>query len=260
MDMRLLALLLLAASLLPAQQIRLYLKDGGFHLVREFQVLSDRVRYYSTERRDWEEIPTDLVDLPKTQAEIRSRSDQDRKQAAMADAEEAFERQQAREAARVPQEPGVYLVSGADVKPLKPAELTIVNNRKRSILKVLTPVPVVSGKASVELAGLESAFSLADPRPFFYFRLGQPERFAIVRVKPLKFTRQLEIWNTVPITKEIFADREEIEIFRQQVADGLFRIWPVQPLTPGEYAVIEYTEGQGNTQAWDFRITPAPAP
>jgi len=257
-SMRLLAAVLLGALLLMAQQIRLYLKDGGFHLVREYQVLEDRVRYYSTERGDWEEIPTELVDLKKTEGEIRSKSEQLRKQAVMADAENEFERQQAREVARIPQEPGVYMVADGEVKALKQAELSIVNNRKRSVLKILTPLPVISGKASVEIAGEQSSFVIRDPRPYFYFRLAEAERFTLVRVKQKKGVRELEIWNTVPITKEIFADREEIDVFRQQFRDGLFKIWPVEPLPPGEYAAIEYTEGVGNTQAWDFRIAPAP--
>jgi hypothetical protein len=258
-DMRLLAILLLAAGLLSAQQIRLYLKDGGFHLVREYEVLEDRIRYYSTERRDWEEIPSDLVDLQRTRAETTQKSQREIEQAKMADAEDEFERQQRREVARIPADPGVYRVVNGDVLALKQAELSVVNNKRRSVLKILVPVPLVAGKARVELAGEQSAFVVDEPRPVFYFRLAAPERFALVRVKPLKGARELEIWNTVPVTKEVFADREEVDIFRQQVGDGLFKIWPVEPLPPGEYAVIEYTEGQGNTQAWDFRFAPKQA-
>jgi TPP-dependent indolepyruvate ferredoxin oxidoreductase alpha subunit len=257
-DMRLLATLLLAAGLLSAQQIRLYLKDGGFHMVREFEVVEDRVRYYSTERRDWEEIPTELVDLERTRAETTDKTRREREQAAMADAEDEFERAERREVARIPQEPGVYMVVNGEVRTLKQAELSIVNNKKRSVLKILTPVPVVAGKASVEMAGEQSAFIVEDPRPFFYFRLMHAERFTMVKVKVKKGLRELEIWNTVPVTREIFADREEVDIFRQQFQDGLFKIWPVQPLEPGEYAVIEYTEGEGNTQAWDFRVAARP--
>lgn len=256
--MRVLALLVLAAGLLAAQQIRLYLKDGGHHLIREYEVLPDRVRYYSTERAEWEEIPLELVDLDRTRAEVKQRRERERQQAAAADAEDEFERQQAREVARIPQEPGVYMVEGGQVRALKQAELTIVNNKKRSVLKILTPVPVVAGKASVEMPGEQSAFVVHDPRPNFYFRLAEQERFTIVKVKPKKGVRELEIWNTAPVTREVFADRTEVEIFRQQFRDGLFKIWPVQPLEPGEYAVIEYTEGQGNTQAWDFRVAAAP--
>ena len=51
-----------------------------------------------------------------------------------------------------------------------------------------------------------------------------------------------------------------MELFQQQVGPNLFRIWPVKPVDPGEYAVIEYTEGKGNTQTWDFRVKEGPAP
>jgi len=47
-----------------------------------------------------------------------------------------------------------------------------------------------------------------------------------------------------------------VEIFRQQVADGLFKIWPQKPLEPGEYALVEYTEDKINMQVWDFFIAP----
>ena len=32
--------------------VKLYLKDGGYQLVREYQVQSDRVRFYSVERSE----------------------------------------------------------------------------------------------------------------------------------------------------------------------------------------------------------------
>ena len=58
-------LLALAALALTAwaANLKLYLKDGSYHIVREYQVQPDRVRYYSVERSEWEEIPLDLVDL-----------------------------------------------------------------------------------------------------------------------------------------------------------------------------------------------------
>ena len=56
-----------------AANVRLYLKDGTYHMVREYQVQADRVRYYSLERSDWEEIPIDLVDLKRTESEAAER-------------------------------------------------------------------------------------------------------------------------------------------------------------------------------------------
>ncbi|HYP13731.1 MAG TPA: hypothetical protein VEQ63_07395, partial [Bryobacteraceae bacterium] len=37
---------LLFCAVGQAATVRLYLKDGGFHSVREYQKLNDRVRYY----------------------------------------------------------------------------------------------------------------------------------------------------------------------------------------------------------------------
>ena len=62
---RVLVTMLCAAALAGAAD-RLYLKDGDYQLVREYQVQPDRVRYYSTERSEWEEIPLELVDLERT--------------------------------------------------------------------------------------------------------------------------------------------------------------------------------------------------
>ncbi len=68
------AILLLLATAAFGDNIRLYLTDGDFQAARDdYQVLSDRVRYYSTERSDWEEIPVELVDLDRTKKEAGER-------------------------------------------------------------------------------------------------------------------------------------------------------------------------------------------
>ena len=54
-------------------------------------------------------------------------------------------------------------------------------------------------------------------------------------------------------TKEAIEEPDEVEIFRKQLdPNGLYKIWPQKPLTPGEYAVVENTPGKLNMQIWDF--------
>jgi hypothetical protein len=67
----LLALLIVAVAW--AANVKLYLKDGGYHVVREYQVQTDRVHFYSVERSQWEDIPLDLVDLKRTESEAADR-------------------------------------------------------------------------------------------------------------------------------------------------------------------------------------------
>lgn len=252
--LRLLLACVAFACIAQAATVRLYLKDGSYHNVREYQKQTDRVRYYSTERGDWEEIPLELVDLKRTEDEVVSREKERKEESAISDAEEKAERAQRREIERIPMESGVFLVEGEKVTVLKQAESKVVNNRRRSILKAISPIPMIAGKATVELDGLKAPVTLTAERPELYIRLAAEERFQIVRLAPAKTSRIVQKWNIIPVTKEIVEETDVIETFKQQLADGLYKIWPTKPLTPGEYAVIEYTEGKGNTQVWDFSL------
>ena len=50
-------------------------------------------------------------------------------------------------------------------------------------------------------------------------------------------------------------ERDAVEIFSKQLTEnGLYKIWPQEPLAKGEYAVVEYEEGKSDPRVWDFRI------
>ena len=246
--------LLLTPCCLLAATIKLYMKDGSYQLAREYQVQDDRVRFYSTDRDEWEEVPVSLVDIPKTQAEMKAREDTVRETAAASAAEDKAELDARKEVERIPQENGVYLIEEDKLTPIKVAESNIVTDKKRSVLKVLSPVPLVSGKATVELDGPHAPAGTANREPQFYIRLSTDERFGIAKLGEHKGNRVVEKLTIIPVTKETVEEPELVDTFRKQEADGLFKIWPEKPMPPGEYALIEYTEGKVNVQVWDFFI------
>lgn len=253
---RIFALLALALALCAASTFRLYLKDGSYHIVREYHVEGDRVRYYSTERGDWEEIPLELLDLKRTETERIERQQAIEKEASIFTAEEAARRELLREIARVPQEPGVYLIEGDALRILKQAQSKAVTNKGRTVLKILTPLPLIAGETTVELDGARSVETVDSPQPEFYFRVAQEERFGIFKLTPKKDSRVVQKWTIIPVSNEILEEQEEVQIFRRELEPGLYKIWPMDPLEPGEYAVVEYTPGQRNIQIWDFAYRP----
>ncbi len=247
--------------LATAENIKLYMKDGSDQLVREYQVENDRVRFYSLDREDWEEVPASLVDLDKTKAEIKARADSIRADAASEDAEKKAERAARKEVASVPADPGVYLIEEqptgpAKLTPMKVGESKVVTNKRRSILKAISPVPLVPGKATLELDGLHASQGTANRSPEFYIRLSEEERFGIVRLSEHKANRVVEKLTIQPVINETTQEPDLVEVFRQQVADGLFKIWPQKPLDPGEYAVVQYSIDKLDMQVWDFFIAP----
>ncbi len=250
-----LALLLAVAAF--AANIKLYLKDGSYQLVREYSVKGDRVRFYSVERSAWEEIPLALVDLKRTETEVAERKATLAEEAKVLSEEDRVERALQEEILKIPQNPGVYFMEGGQAKKIRQAESTVKTNKGRSVLKVLAPIPVVSGKGQVELQGKHSLTVLRNPQQEFYIQLSAEQRFGIIRLTPKGGVRIVEKITTVPVTNEIIEEPEEVEIFRKQLTpEGLYKIWPMQPLDPGEYAVVEYTPGKLNIQVWDFRYEP----
>lgn len=250
------ALLAVSAS---AATIRLYLKDGTYQLAREYELKQDRVRYFSTERGEWEEIPLELVDLNRTRqdaaereaevkADVKAQAEED---AAIAEAEKQVE--------AIPVEPGVYYIHDTKLEPIKVAESKMVKDKKRNVLKIMSPIPIVPGKQTVELDGESAAKRIDEKRPEFFFRLSNDERLSIVKLTPKKGARVVETVELVPVSNEVVEQPVEVASFKKMIADQLFRIWPEKDLEPGEYAIIEFTDGKVNLQIWDFGIGPASA-
>jgi len=255
---RFLGLLLVLAANLFAFNFKLYLKDGDFHVVREYKVEGERVRYYSVERGDWEEIPLDMLDLKRTESENAAREAKVEEDSKIIAAEDKARKDQAREVMKIPQDPGAYMIENDKLRIFQLAESKVHTNKGRTVWKVLSPIPLVSGKATVELDGPHSTNVVKDSRPEIYLQLSADERYGIIKLTTKGEVRIADRLTIVPVTKEVVDEIDEVAIFRKQLSDNyLFKIWPEQDLENGEYAVVQFTPGKLNMQIWDFAVKAA---
>jgi len=156
-------------------------------MVRDYQIVGDRVRYLSQERGEWEELPRDLVDWDATNKWAREHDElanEDAspamKEAADVDAEENQVREDQR--ARTPQvapglelpdEDGVFVLDTFHGTPelveLKSTDLSL-NAKNRKGVAVLNPL--AAQKASLELEGANARVHLHVNDPAIYLSLG----------------------------------------------------------------------------------------
>lgn len=252
---RLLCLVALAVWMLTAAPLKLYLKSGGEMPVREYSVNGDRVRYYSTQRSQWEEIPTRLIDLEKTVQAVERQNRRLESMRAESSAERQAERKARTELHDVPIDDGLYLYKDKTATLVPQDDVIVEKSGKRKVLRALANIPVILGKRKLLIEGQASDFVIDHATPIFFVRDTQLTYFAVVKLPPDGKQRLAQIIQNGP-EQTYFEQQEEVEVFRQQLASGVYRIWPTQDLAAGEYAFINYTPSELDLRVWSFSIQP----
>src|SRR5437660_2745708 len=167
----LVALALTAACLLflppvSAQQLakRLILKDGSYQLATKWEKKGNRIRYYSAERGEWEEIPDSLIDWAATEKYEKDRAagapppeavELDKELEAERKAEE-LKSPQVAPGLRLPEEGGIFLLDNFQSLPqldeLQQSGGELNKNMKGNILRAAIN-PIASAKQIIELKG-----------------------------------------------------------------------------------------------------------
>jgi hypothetical protein len=256
---------------------RLILKDGSYQPISKYEISGDLVRYFSSERHEWEEMPYSLVDWPATERyaketvlERQARS----KESAEADAKERAEEEEktplVSPGIRLPETGGVYLLDTFSGKPeLNQLHQNGANINKNTAGNILRGVinPIASTKRTIELAGPHARVQSHVPDPSIYVALdsgGDPpadytpetakDHFRIVRCEEKKGNRIIGVVN-IAVYGKVTRDAMYVETKVEPVSGNWVKVTPASPMPPGEYALVELLGKQGiNTFVWDFGV------
>lgn len=183
-------LLLLLPSLAFAESTtRLILKDGSYQIVTKYELQGDRVHYYSAEREEWEDIPSDMVDWKATREYSSENADVKNSRAAkeLAKEMEAEREQEEKESPhvapglRLPPEGGVYALdtylNAPELLPLDQNSGEVNKQVGRNVLRSAVN-PISGNKRTVELAGPSAKLQVHASLPTLYINLEPAEEDA----------------------------------------------------------------------------------
>ena len=287
-----------APRFLSAQTLasRLILKDGTYQSVTKYEVQGDRVRYFSAERGEWEEVPNALIDWDATKKYEEGRvTGGSIPEAAELDREIEAERKTA--LARSPEvapglrlsdEGGAYLLDTFQNEPalveIQQAGSDVNRSTKSNILRAAIN-PLAGSKQSIDLPEAHAKVQAHTGVPSVYVNIsgdtaaGAPavasgaeeagrvpedapalppptERFKIIRVES-KGNKRVAGALKVAVTGKTKTDERFIATTVTALTGGWIKITPIDPLPNGEYAVAEMLAKDSiNLYVWDFGVNP----
>jgi hypothetical protein len=245
---------------------KLILTDGSFHMVREYSVQGDRVRYWSVERSAWEEIPAKMVDWDATHKAEGEQSKQAEELKAKIRASELAERLRGIDVDKSLEiKPGLFLPDGVGFYVLEDRLIFEMRqslaanhlSKGREVTKILTGIPIIPSKQNLEVPGAHAAMRLKSAEPEFFMRPddGREPRFRLLQLQVNGSHRVVETIN-LHMSGEQVHNSKEVEFQTWTPATGVFRYTVNAKLAPGEYAFVELTNEGINGYVWDFGIDP----
>jgi hypothetical protein len=266
----------------PGAVKRLILKDGSYESISRYAIQGNRVRYFSTERNNWEELPASLVDWAATKeyAEQAAHEASERTKEALGRASQERSEEAARTpliapGIRLPAPDGVFLLEAYQGKPelhsLAQNGADLNKNTGGNILRGVVN-PIAGPKQTVELKGLHARIQSHVSAPAIYFAVdaGDPvsgfssitakDHLRIVRCETSKGNRVVAAFD-VAVYGKVKQRAQYVETRIEPVSDYWVKVSAAAPLQPGEYALVESDDkGAMNQFVWDFGVDPAAPP
>jgi len=277
-------------SLAQPQARRLILKDGTYQSVTKYEIHGERVRYFSAERGEWEEVPKSLIDWDATDKFEQGR-EEGKLSPEAAELDKELEAERKAEQARSPQvapglhlpdEGGIFLLDTYQNQPqlaeLQQSGTDLDKNTKSNILRSAIN-PLASARQTIELPGTHAKIQAHTTVPSLYINIdtnqgvpatvqatGEPpplaltDRFKIIRIE-VKGGKRVAGAVKVAVTGKMKTDERYVAATATAMTGGWVKLTPTEPLAAGEYAVAEMLGREGmNLYVWDFGVNPsAPA-
>ncbi|GAC1506130.1 MAG: hypothetical protein NVS1B11_05270 [Terriglobales bacterium] len=288
--------LLVSSATAQQHTKRLILKDGSYQLATKWEVKGERVRYFSSERAEWEEVPNSMVDWQAT-----DKYEQDRASGLKAPQglklnkeDEAEEKEDSARSPsvvpglRLPSDGGIWLLDNYQSQPqlveLQQSNGEVNRNTKRNILRGAIN-PVGGSKQTIELDGLHSPVSAHAMLPSIYINESPAEdgaadgpdaenknaggnqpkpapplpwdRFHLVRLQTKQGKRVVGDIK-IAVYGKASQEQDVVPTNAEKLTGDWIKLTPTKELESGEYAVVELLGKQGiNLYVWDFRADPA---
>ncbi|PSH02962.1 MAG: hypothetical protein CXZ00_14730 [Acidobacteria bacterium] len=262
-------MLLLTVNASAQSAKRLILTDGSYQTATEWNKVGDRVKYFSAERAEWEELPVSLVDWKATDAwneeHAKIQAEELKKTAEEEDAVRKAEESKTPLVApelRLPAEGGVFLmteVAGKTVlSKLEMNKIQVNDNAAKNMLR-RTINPIASQQQTIELEGAAAKIRIHSPNPaiFVYVEDNQGavsgDYFRIVRLERKKSVRLLAK-NKTSLTGDQSQAEKSLHSRAERFSGDWWKIIPLENLTPGEYAIVMQIGQDENAAAWGFGV------
>ena len=278
---------------------RLILKDGTYQSVTKYEIKGERVRYFSAERGEWEEVPNAMVDWEATKkyeegrllgAPVPEAVELDKE--IEAEHKKALERTpEVAPRLRLSDEGGVYVLDTYNSQPelveIQQAGGDLNRSTKSNILRAAIN-PLSGAKQNIEIPEAHAKVQAHTAVPSVFINVsadtakGAPavasgaeelghvgeesaalpvaERFRIIRVES-KGNKRVAGAIKVGVTGKTKTDERFIGATVTTMSGGWVKVTPIDPLANGEYAVAEMLgKDSMNLYVWDFGVNPnAPA-
>jgi hypothetical protein len=277
-----------------SQARRLILKDGTYQAVTKYEIHGDRVRYFSAERGEWEEVPNSMIDWDATEKFEQGRNQGNFAPEAVEldkqiEAERKAEQVRSPEVApglHLPDEGGVFLLDTYDNHPelaeLQQSGGEVDKDTKSSVLRTAIN-PLAGSKQTIELPDAHAKIQSHTTVPSLYINVdtnnnindGTPataqvseptppsnsntndDRFKIIRLD-VKAGKRMMGAVKIAVNGKTKADERFVASTVTTMSGGWVKLTPTEPLAPGEYAIAEMLSKDGmNLYVWDFGVNPA---